>query len=296
MALHSMTGFAREAGVHGAWRWSWELRSVNARGLDIKLKLPPSFDSLAEGLRRAAAAKLQRGTIFAALSAQREAETVSARIDEPLLNLLIGVAKSAANRHGLPPPSIGALLAVRGVVDTADASESEEEREALLLAFTAGFARALEALCVAREEEGRRLRHVLHDQLGQIGRLTEAAETCPARQPEAVRERLAKQIRELLDVSADSFDPVRLHQEAALIASRADIREEIDRLRAHAAAARELLANGGVVGRRLDFLAQEFGREANTLTAKANDTALSRIGLELKTVVEQWREQVQNVE
>jgi uncharacterized protein (TIGR00255 family) len=295
MPLHSMTGFAREVGGYSAWRWVWELRSVNGRGLDVKIKLPPGFDAMAEGLRRAASAKLQRGTVFAALSAQRDVDTVAARIDEPLLDRLIEVAKRAASRHALPPPSIEALFAVRGVVDMADAGESDEEREATALAFAAGFSQALDALSVARRDEGRRLEGILEEQLAKIERLTQAAEACPARQPPAVRERLAKQLGELLNAS-DGFDPVRLHQEAALIATRADVREEIDRLRAHAASARELLANGGAVGRRLDFLAQEFGREANTLTAKANDAALSRIGLELKTVVEQWREQVQNVE
>ncbi|MBV8446468.1 MAG: DUF1732 domain-containing protein, partial [Hyphomicrobiales bacterium] len=157
------------------------------------------------------------------------------------------------------------------------------------------FAKALDAVIKARAEEGARLEGVLAAQLQTIERLTEAAEACPARQPAVVRERLAKQVRELLEVSKD-FDPDRLHQEAVLMASRADVREEIDRLQAHVAAARELLAKGGAVGRRLDFLAQEFSREVNTLTAKANDVSLSRIGLELKSVVEQWREQVQNVE
>jgi uncharacterized protein (TIGR00255 family) len=295
MPLRSMTGFARQAGVHGAWRWAWEIRSVNGRGLEIKFKLPPGFDGMTERLRRAASAKLQRGMVFATLSAQRDAETSVARIDEQLLDRLIDVAKRAAGRHALPAPSVEALFSVRGVVDTADIGESEEERDAMAVAYTVGFTKALEGLSAARGDEGQRLEGILVDQLATIERLTESAETCPARQAPAVRERLAKQLRELLDAS-DDFDAVRLHQEAALIANRTDVREEIDRLRAHTAAARELLASGGAVGRRLDFLAQEFGREANTLTAKANDTALSRIGLELKTVVEQWREQVQNVE
>jgi uncharacterized protein (TIGR00255 family) len=295
MPLQSMTGFARETGSHGVWRWAWEIRSVNGRGLEVKFKLPPGFDALAEPLRRAVAGKLQRGSVFAALSAKREAQAGTPRINEALLEALIEAAKRAAGRHGLQAPAIEPLFAVRGVVDAEDDDESEAEREASSSAFAAGFARALDAVAGARTEEGGRLATVLAGQLATIERLTEAADACPARRPEAVRERLAKQVRELLDQQA-GFDAERLHQEAVLIASRADVREEIDRLRAHVAAARDLLATGSAVGRRLDFLAQEFAREANTLTAKANDPALSRIGLELKTVVEQWREQVQNVE
>jgi uncharacterized protein (TIGR00255 family) len=295
MSLQSMTGFARETGNHGVWRFAWEIRSVNGRGLEVKFKLPPGFDALAEPLRRTVAGKLQRGSVFAALSATREVQVGASAINEALLDALVGAATRMAGRHGLQPPQIAPLLAVRGVVEADESEESGEARDASAAAFTASFAKALDAVARARAEEGSRLEAVLNAQLATIERLTEAAEACPARQPAAVRERLAKQVRDLLDISG-SFDPDRLHQEAVLIASRADVREELDRLRAHVAAARELLAKGGPVGRRLDFLAQEFSREANTLTAKANDAALSRIGLELKAVVEQWREQVQNVE
>jgi uncharacterized protein (TIGR00255 family) len=295
MSLQSMTGFARETGSHAPWRFAWEIRSVNGRGLEVKFKLPAGFEALAEPLRRTVATKLQRGSVFAALSATRELQSGASPIDETLLDALVGAAARAALRHGLPPPEIAPLLALRGVAGGDEIVESEEEREASAAAFTASFTAALEAVAQARAEEGARLKNVLTAHLATIERLTDAADACPARQPAAVRERLAKQVRELLDISG-SFDPDRLHQEAVLIASRADVREEIDRLRAHVAAARELVAKGGAIGRRLDFLAQEFSREANTLTAKANDVALSRIGLELKSVVEQWREQVQNVE
>jgi uncharacterized protein (TIGR00255 family) len=295
MSLKSMTGFARETGTHGIWRWTWEIRSVNGRGLEVKLKLPPGFETLAEPLRRIAATKLQRGSVFAALSAQPEAGAAKAVVDETLLDALIEAAKRAAIRHGLAPPSIADFFAVRGVVEAAEAAERDEEHEESLAAFEAGFGKTLDAVITTRAEEGSRLEAFLNQRLAEIERLTEAADASPARQPEAVRTKLEKQVGDLVATAA-SFDSERLHQEAILIASRADVREEIDRLRAHVAAARELLATGGAIGRRLDFLAQEFGREANTLTAKANDAALSRIGLELKTVVEQWREQVQNVE
>jgi uncharacterized protein (TIGR00255 family) len=296
MSLQSMTGFARETGSHGIWRFAWEIRSVNGRGLEIKFKLPPGFDALAEPLRRMVAGKLQRGSIFAVLGAEREIQAGTSAINEALLDTLVDAAMRAASRHGLHPPEIAPLFAVRGVVEADGADESEASREASSSAFTASFLRALDAVARARAEEGSRLEVVLAGQLATIERLSDAADACPARLPQAVRERLAKQVRDLLEVSGGTFDANRLHQEAVLMASRADVREEIDRLRAHVAAARELLTKGGAVGRRLDFLAQEFSREANTLTAKANDAALSRIGLELKAVVEQWREQVQNVE
>jgi uncharacterized protein (TIGR00255 family) len=240
MSLQSMTGFAREAGVDGIWRWAWEIRSVNGRGLELKLKLPPGFDALAEPLRRAAAGKLQRGSVFAALSAQLDARAGRPVIDEALLDALIEAAKRAAGRHGLPPPSIEPLFAVRGVVEAEGAGESEAEREVSYSAFTAGFTRALDAVVSARAQEGSRLETVLAAQLATIERLTDTADACPARHPDAVRARLAKQVRDLLDAST-TFDAERLHQEAVLIASRADVREEIDRLRAHLAAARELL-------------------------------------------------------
>ncbi|MBV9591134.1 MAG: YicC family protein [Hyphomicrobiales bacterium] len=295
MSLQSMTGFARETGSHGSWRFAWEIRSVNGRGLEVKFKLPAGFEALAETLRRAASGKLHRGSLFAVLNANRETQIGSSPINEPFLDSLIEAAARVARRHNLPPPEIAPLLAVRGVAGGDESGESEEARDASATAFSSSFAKALDAVIEVRAEEGARLEGVLAAQLQTIERLTEAAEACPARQPAVVRERLAKQVRELLEVSKD-FDPDRLHQEAVLMASRADVREEIDRLHAHVAAARELLAKGGAVGRRLDFLAQEFSREVNTLTAKANDVSLSRIGLELKSVVEQWREQVQNVE
>jgi uncharacterized protein (TIGR00255 family) len=194
------------------------------------------------------------------------------------------------------PPSVDGLLAIRGVVDIDDDAASEQSEAALHADLRAGATRLVAALAAARGGEGQALNAVLDGQLAEMERLTAAADSHPARRPEAVRAKLESQIAALLDASSAALDPARLHQEALLMASRADIREELDRLNAHVAAARELLSAPGAVGRRLDFLAQEFGREANTLTSKANDVSLSRIGLDLKSVVEQFREQVQNVE
>jgi uncharacterized protein (TIGR00255 family) len=197
--------------------------------------------------------------------------------------------------EGVRPASLDGLLAVRGVVELEDEGDSEEVVGALTAELRAAVGRLVSALQDARRGEGRALAGVIEGHLTAIETLVADAEACPARQADAIRARLQSQIAALLD-SASTLDPARLHQEAVLIAARADIREELDRLRAHVESARTVLREGGAVGRRLDFLAQEFGREANTLCAKANDVALSRIGLDLKAVVEQFREQVQNVE
>jgi uncharacterized protein (TIGR00255 family) len=193
------------------------------------------------------------------------------------------------------PASLDGLLSVRGVVELDDDAADPSQDEGLVETLRAGIGALIASLKAARLKEGQALAAVLGQQLDVISRLVDEAEAAPARQPDAIRTRLEAQIAELLDGKA-TLDPARLHQEAVLIAARADIREELDRLRAHVDAARGLLQEGGSVGRRLDFLAQEFGREANTLCAKANDVSLSRIGLELKAVIEQFREQVQNVE
>ncbi|MFD1702684.1 YicC/YloC family endoribonuclease [Methylopila henanensis] len=296
MPIASMTGFARVSGGLGDACWTWEIRSVNAKGLDLRLRTPPGFDAIEPAARAAAAARLKRGTAHATLTFAGAARAVEARVNEAALAAVLAAAAAIAAR--LPdaaPPTIDGLLAQRGVVELVEADESPEERAALESAALADFERALDELAAMRAAEGAALDAVLAERLSTIAELTARADACPARGPEAVRARLAEQVAALLGASP-ALDPDRLHQEAALLASRADIREELDRLAAHVAAARKLLEEGGAVGRKLDFLAQELGREANTLSAKANDRSLSAIGLELKAVVEQFREQVQNVE
>ncbi|ACA17600.1 domain of unknown function DUF1732 [Methylobacterium sp. 4-46] len=291
MAIASMTGFAREAGVTGPVHWAWEVRSVNGRGLDVRVRVPPGFEALGEEVRGRLQRRLARGQCQLALTLSRAESAPRVRVNEALLASLIEAVARLPRPEGVAPATLDGLLQVRGVI------ESEEVREdagALQSDLSAAGARLAEALAGMRAEEGRALAGLIAEQLATIAALADAADACPARQPEAIRAKLAAQIAALMELSA--FDAARLHQEAVLLASRADVREEIDRLRTHVAAARTLLEAGGAVGRRLDFLAQEFGREANTLCAKANDVALSRIGLDLKAVVEQFREQVQNVE
>jgi uncharacterized protein (TIGR00255 family) len=295
MALSSMTGFARGHGVCGSYAWAWELKSVNAKGLELRLRLPPGWDAVEGPARRRAAEALARGTIHGNLSISREGVAPVVRINEPVLTAVLATLRDLAGRIEAAPPSLDGILALKGVVEVSDQDESEEERNAAEAAVIAGFDAALVALNQMRRHEGETLGRVLTARLAEIAALAARAEAVPGRRPEAIKARLAEQIAVLLG-SSDRFDADRLHQEAVLIATKADIREELDRLASHVEQVRKLLEWGGAVGRRLDFLAQELNRESNTLCAKANDLELTNIGLELKTVVEQFREQVQNLE
>ena len=295
MAISSMTGFARADGAHGPYRWTWELKSVNAKGLEVRLRLPPGWDSVEIPVRARAAAALTRGTVYATLSTHREGVAPVVRVNEPVLAALLSAMHDIAGRIDAAPPRLDGILDFKGVIEVIDEVESEDERSAAEASFVAGFGQALAGLTEMRRHEGAALEAVLTQRLDAIAALTARAEQAPGRRPEAIRERLREQIALLLDAS-DRFDADRLHQEALLIAAKVDVREELDRLAAHVAQGRRLLGEGGAVGRRLDFLAQELNREANTLCSKSNDVELTNIGLELKSVVEQFREQVQNLE
>ncbi|MGD9543938.1 MAG: YicC/YloC family endoribonuclease [Methylocystis sp.] len=295
MSIHSMTGFARTQGAVAAFRYSWELKSVNAKGLDLRLRAPPDFDSVEIKAREKIAARLARGAVFANLAAKREDESQSARLNRAALDALVVALSERPPPANIGPATLDGLLAVRGVVDIVEPELSEDERNEIDAHILKSLDEALDALIASRKAEGDALTAVLRNRLARISALAAQADAAPARQPEAIRARLQQQLARLFE-SADSFDPVRLHQEAALLAVRTDIREELDRLKAHVDSASKLLAAGGPIGRRLDFLAQELGREANTLTAKSNDAGLTAIGLELKIEVEQLREQVQNIE
>jgi len=295
MAVASMTGFAREAGVTGPFQWAWEIKTVNGRGLEARVRVPSGLDAIGEEARSQFLKAFARGQAQIALTVTRAAASAKVRLNRDFLQTLLSTLDELDLPSQVAPVSLDGLLAVRGVVevdeDAADPSQDGELADAL----RGCLARLFDSLRATRLSEGEALATVLRRHLDAIAKFVEEAETAPARQPDAIRARLATQIAQLLDAAA-SLDENRLHQEAMLIAARADIREELDRLRAHVDAARKLIDGGGAIGRRLDFLAQEFGREANTLCAKANDVSLSRIGLELKAVVEQFREQVQNVE
>ncbi len=295
MAISSMTGFARVAGAHGAWRLVVELKCVNGKGADIRIKLPPGFDAVEAPARAAIAEAIARGSCYATLNAMREGEGAEPRINLSALKRLAESSRQAAVLTGLQPPSFDSLLSVRGVVEVTEPEQDEAAMKALHEAMLTLLRQALTALGEARRGEGAALAVVLNKRLDGIAVLTEAADANPARRPEAIRARLGEQVAALMQ-SARGFDENRLHQEAIILATKADVREELDRLKTHLAAARALLAGGGAIGRRFDFLAQELGREANTLCAKSNDVSLTAQGLELRSEIEQLREQVQNIE
>lgn len=295
MALSSMTGFARGHGASGSYAWAWEIKSVNGKGLDLRLRLPPGWDAIEAAVRAAAAEKFARGSLQANLIVDRLGAAPVVRINAAVLDAVLAAMGELSGRIEAAPPSLDGLLALKGVMEVGDAGEDEAERRAAEAAATTGFAEVLAALAAMRRHEGLALARVLTARLAEIAALAQRAEAAPGRRPEAIRKRLAEQVAALLEQS-ERFDAGRLHQEAILIATKADVREELDRLTAHLEQARTLMTQGGPVGRRLDFLAQELNREANTLCAKAGNLELTNIGLELKAAVEQFREQVQNVE
>jgi uncharacterized protein (TIGR00255 family) len=295
MSVSSMTGFARAAGSSGPWRWAFELKSVNAKGLDLRLRMPAPFDRVETEARARLAKALARGTCFGTLTAQREAAAIEARIDRSALESIAAAARDAAAKAGLAPPTMDGLLTLRGVVETVEAADDEASIAAACASALKSVDEAIAALAAARRTEGEALATLLSERLKSIGALAEAADANPARRPEAVRDRLAQMVEALIG-SSRGLDENRLYQEAILLAAKADIREELDRLKTHVGAALTLIGEGGPIGRRLDFLAQELAREASTLCAKANDVSLTAQGLELRAQIEQFREQVQNVE
>ena len=295
MTLSSMTGFARAHGISATYSWAWELKSVNAKGLDLRLRLPAGWDAVEGAVRNRAAEVLTRGTVYATLTVERHGVAPIVRINESVLTAALAALQSLEGRVAASPPRLDGILGLKGVIDVIDEDEREEDRRAAEAAVVAGFQATVAELAAMRRREGAALGEVLRQRLTEIATLAARADAAPGRRAEAIKARIAEQVAALLDASS-RFDPDRLHQEAILIASKADIREELDRLTAHVAQVSHLIAAGGPIGRRLDFLAQELNREANTLCAKSNDVELTNIGLELKSVVEQFREQVQNLE
>ena len=295
MSLKSMTGFARTSGHRPPWAWAWEIKAVNAKGLDVRLRLPPGFDRIEAEARAKLTGGLARGTVYATLTAQREVTTPQVRINTEILGALVEAVANMPSNPNMRLASLDGLLGVRGVVEVTDAADDETILAEAAAAALKGLEGALKELVQARQTEGAALQAVLNARVERIAALTQGAEDCPGRKVEAVKARLAQVIALLTDASP-ALDPARLHQEALLMAAKADVREELDRLKTHVAAARELLASDAPAGRKLDFLAQEFAREANTLCSKSNDAALTSLGMELRVEIEQFREQVQNIE
>lgn len=295
MPLQSMTGFARTDGHHEGYRWHWELRSVNGKGLDLRLRLPSGHETLEQKLRERIGGKLRRGNIQIALQIVNERTSSGVRVNRDVLATVLDAAKMLRGEVELQNSTAEGLLALRGVLEAVEIEESEDEREAREKVIAASFDEAVAALVKSRLEEGEKLARIIRQQIERISELAREAEASPGLTVEARRARLKTQVDELLGASP-ALSEERLAQEAALLFVKGDIREEIDRLIAHVEQAGELVDGKEPAGRRFDFLVQEFLREANTLCSKANDVALTRIGLELKTVIDQLREQVQNVE
>jgi len=296
MNLQSMTGFARAVAEYDGTSIAWEVKSVNGKSVEVRLRLPQGFERLEPAVRQTLQKRFARGNFQATLTIGRAAGTQAQPVvNEAFLKDLAGLAKRLQEQFGVAPATADGLLSLRGVLDIPETVETEEARAALDSAIMAALDVALKGLEQARQSEGAALALLLSGQIDAIEALTLRAEADPSRETAAIRERIAEQVRLLIDASVN-LDASRLHMEAAFLATKADIREEIDRLKTHVASGRALLEGGGAVGRKLDFLAQEFNRESNTLCSKSNAAAVTAIGLELKAVVDQFREQVQNLE
>jgi len=291
-----MTGFARAEGATDTCTWGWEAKSVNGKGLDVRLRYPRGFDFIDVPTRDRVAKRFKRGNVSLNLDINWTVPQGGVMLNEEVLaQVLDAIPKIQDAVPDVRPPSIDGILALRGVLEQVEEGVGDDEVRALENVLLHGLDQLLDQLAEGRDAEGARMGGVLHDQLVDIESLSEEAGELAALQPDAIRKRLADQVEALAQDLA-GIDNDRLAQEVAIVMTKADVREELDRLSAHIEAARELLGQDGPVGRRLDFLCQEFNREANTLCSKSSDTDLTRVGLELKAVIEQFREQVQNIE
>ncbi|ALN73648.1 YicC/YloC family endoribonuclease [Aureimonas sp. AU20] len=295
MPVSSMTGFARFEGQADDAAFVWELRSVNGKGLETRLRLPQGFESLEAEARKRLGARLSRGNLQVSLTLDRPENLSNFSINQAFLNELLRLSDELVQAGRAAPPRADGLLALRGVIEVSDEAHTADWFTQRAPAILDGLDAAIDALVAARQSEGAALRAILEARVDEIETLAQAASDDPARSLTAIQARLRRQVTDLLGTET-GLDPARLHQEAAVIAAKADIQEELDRLNAHIVAARALLGEGGAVGRRLDFLSQEFNRESNTICSKSHAASLTAIGLQLKVVVDQFREQVQNLE
>jgi len=293
VTIASMTGFARTEGETSGLSWIWEARSVNGRGLDVRCRLPSGLDRLDPVVRAEAAKQLKRGNVSVTLTLSKAAGAPPFTVDRAVLDQVLALHTDLMGRVDRAPPRIEVLLQIPGVLDRGGLADAIDEK--VEKALLAGFSQALKRLIGARAEEGARLKTILLGQIDEIERLTAEAAGAAVLRPEAVKERIRQQISELVD-AVPALSEERLAQELALLAAKGDVREELDRLAAHIGQARDMLNEGSAIGRRLDFLSQEFNRESNTVCSKSQDVTLTRTGIALKSVIDQFREQIQNVE
>lgn len=296
MPLQSMTGFARREGTSGRHRWAWELRSVNGKGLDLRLRLPTGTEHLETDVRKLIAENFSRGNMQVNLTVSTSEAGVETVVNQGALAAVLSLREQLRDVIDPAPLRLDTLLSIRGIVDFREPEEREGERAARDADLLAGLHLALVDMTSMRQAEGEALRRVLLDQIEAIEMLARQIEADPSRSVQSISARLAGQVALVLEGSTGSVDQDRLYGEVALLAAKADIREELDRLRTHVAAARDLLGKGGPVGRKLDFLSQEFNRESNTICSKSNAASVTAAGIELKVVIDQFREQVQNLE
>jgi uncharacterized protein (TIGR00255 family) len=294
MAVCSMTGYASSDGVCSNVAWMWELRAVNGKGLDVRMRIPSGFEGLEQKMRAKCTDVLTRGNLQISLTVKEQGASTELVVNQSALDSVIKISKDLEEK-GFDRPSTDGILAIRGVLEERHVERSEDEQSELLAAIEQGFIVALNGLITARKSEGKALADVLLGQVSQISQLVQKVIADPSRSQEAIKERLQNQVKNLID-SNSNFDEERLYVEAAILATKADLQEEIDRLLAHVVSANSLIEEGGPIGRRLDFLAQEFNRECNTICSKSNAANVTAIGLELKVLVDQFREQIQNVE
>lgn len=295
MSLSSMTGFGAASGSTEGLDWNWELRCLNGRGLDLRLRVPGGYEDIEPLARRALADRLGRGSCQATLQISRDVAIAEPRLNDAVLARALDISRRLQDETDVGPLSAQGLLSVRGVLEYVETQPDEGLRKLQVRSMVEGLTQALEALVVDRRLEGGKLAVLLSGQVDEMSRLTQSIAKLPARDPETHLTRLKGQIEQLL-ASRSELNMDRLHAEAALLATKADICEELDRLDAHFQTARELLTSADPVGRRLDFLCQEFNREANTICSKSGDIDTTKNGLELKAVIDQFKEQVQNIE
>lgn len=295
MTLQSMTGFARVEGNNEAAHWAWEVRSVNGKGLDFRLRTPPGFDNLQPQIRELVTGHFNRGNLQITLTIDRQKNAAVPIVNQEALDAVISAIASLQEKLNCPTPAAEQILAIRGVMEMGEVAENDEEKAELTRAVMVDFTKLIGELTDARQSEGAAIVKVLSDQLDQLEKLTLAVTNDGSRTPEQIKNRLHKQIFQLLD-NTSGLDLDRLHQEAAILATKADLCEELDRLNAHIEATRELLSGKGPIGRKLEFLSQEFNRECNTICSKSNAASVTATGLDMKLVIDQFREQVQNLE
>ncbi|MAU41951.1 MAG: YicC family protein [Kordiimonas sp.] len=295
MKISSMTGFARTEGTWKDTQWVWEIRSVNGRGLDMRMRLGNGFDKMDPDIRAAIKRQISRGSLTINLNVQQNRQQNNLTINRALFAEILDTARELAQAHDIAPPDMNALLNVRGIIDVLDPEEDAEEHEQKQEQVKSGLLDAIEALVHSRMLEGEKLRSIMVEILQNISEQVEQAERIATTQPQIIKAKLTERLQELLGENS-ALEPERIAQEVTLLAAKADVREEIDRLRLHVKAAYEIIEEGGAIGRKLDFLVQEFNRETNTLCSKSSDSTLTNIGLSLKTLIEQLREQAQNIE